>query len=73
MSHSRGCADLIDGAHEGQGIMTAVIRALIEQWLIPRMNGHYIKGFAMLGNRGSVRVFEKNGFVHVRDVPDIVH
>ena len=43
--------------------MTAAMRTLIHEWTIPRMNAHNIRVEALIGNTGSVRVFEKNGFV----------
>jgi len=52
--------------------MTAVVRTIIEQWAIPRMNAHKIKVSALTGNRGSVRVFEKCGFVYTGDIPNVV-
>lgn len=43
--------------------MSAAVRTLIEGWMIPRMDARIIHVGAFTGNRGSVRVFEKNGFV----------
>jgi RimJ/RimL family protein N-acetyltransferase len=43
--------------------MTAVVKTLIEQWLIPSMGATNITVSSFEGNHGSVRVFEKNGFV----------
>ena len=42
--------------------MTAVIGALINQWMVPHLNARKIRTEAFEGNIGSVRVFEKNGF-----------
>ncbi|KAF4211662.1 hypothetical protein CNMCM5878_002312 [Aspergillus fumigatiaffinis] len=42
--------------------MTAVIKAVIEEWAVPRMNARVIKASAYADNRASMRVFEKNGF-----------
>ncbi|KAH7106214.1 hypothetical protein BKA62DRAFT_668248 [Auriculariales sp. MPI-PUGE-AT-0066] len=64
--------DWVDPAYHGQGIMTAVLRAIMENWVVPRMNAHYITALAHSENRGSVRVFEKNGFKCVREVPNCV-
>ncbi|EJD37536.1 acyl-CoA N-acyltransferase [Auricularia subglabra TFB-10046 SS5] len=64
--------DWIDPEYQGQGIMTAVVRAMIEQWAVPRMNARHIIAAIYLGNRASVRVFEKNGFESLPDVHDIV-
>ncbi|GAD99898.1 acetyltransferase, GNAT family family [Paecilomyces variotii No. 5] len=54
--------DYLAPSHHGRGIMTAVVRALINEWAIPHMNAHIIKVSTYVGNTGSVRVFEKNGF-----------
>ncbi|KAH1411840.1 hypothetical protein KXW91_000977 [Aspergillus fumigatus] len=48
--------------YHGKGIMTAVIKAVIEEWAVPRMNARVIKASAYADNRASMRVFEKNGF-----------
>lgn len=42
--------------------MSAAVRAVINQWMIPHMNAHRIRVAVFEGNTGSVRVFEKNGF-----------
>ena len=42
--------------------MSAVVGAVINQWMVPHMNAHRIRTEATEGNIGSVRVFEKNGF-----------
>lgn len=64
--------DWVAPEYHGQGIMTAVVKNIIEQWAIPRMNARHIIASAHLGNRGSVRVFQKNGFKSLPDVLDIV-
>ena len=43
--------------------MTAAMRTIIHEWMVPRMNARIIRAEAFIGNVGSVRVFEKNGFV----------
>lgn len=43
--------------------MTAAIRTIINDWMIPRMGVRCIIVDPYLRNQGSVRVFEKNGFV----------
>ena len=43
--------------------MTLAIGTLIEQWMKPRMRATRICANVWKGNQGSVRVFEKNGFV----------
>ena len=53
--------------------MTLALQTLIDQWMIPRMNARIIRAEAFLGNKGSVRVFEKCGFVEREQVEhDIV-
>ncbi|KAJ9250609.1 hypothetical protein DTO207G8_5986 [Paecilomyces variotii] len=54
--------DYLASSHHGRGIMTAVVRALINEWAVPHMNARIIKVSTYVGNTGSVRVFEKNGF-----------
>ena len=43
--------------------MTAAIGTIIKDWMIPRMGVRHIIVDPYVGNQGSVRVFEKNGFV----------
>lgn len=43
--------------------MTLALGTLIEQWMKPRMGATKICASVFKGNQGSVRVFEKNGFV----------
>lgn len=43
--------------------MGTALGTLIKSWFIPRMNGHTMETYAFTGNRGSLRVFEKNGYV----------
>ncbi|GFF22558.1 putative ribosomal-protein-alanine acetyltransferase [Aspergillus udagawae] len=57
-----GFGDFLSPAHHGKGIMTAVIKAVVEEWAVPRMNARVIKASAYADNRASMRVFEKNGF-----------
>lgn len=52
--------------------MTVVLRTLIDEWCIPRMNARHIFASAFMGNRASVRVFEKNGFKSLPDAPDVL-
>lgn len=52
--------------------MTAVMRALVYDWARPRMNAHDFFVSAFVGNRGSVRVFEKIGFTPLPDVQNVV-
>ncbi|KAH7103338.1 acyl-CoA N-acyltransferase [Auriculariales sp. MPI-PUGE-AT-0066] len=62
--------DWLDPEYHGQGIMTAAVRCVLEQWAVPRMNAHHVVVTMYLGNKASVRVFEKNGFRLIDDVPD---
>ena len=43
--------------------MSAALSTIITKWMIPRMGAKLIRVEAFKGNVGSVRVFEKNGFV----------
>ncbi|KIJ38427.1 hypothetical protein M422DRAFT_104847, partial [Sphaerobolus stellatus SS14] len=55
--------DYLAPSHHGKGIMSLTIKTLLDQWIIPRMGAKKINATAFNGNIGSVRVFEKNGFV----------
>ncbi|TDL25993.1 acyl-CoA N-acyltransferase [Rickenella mellea] len=55
--------DYLSPSHHGKGIMTAAIKAILYQWAVPRMNAKKAIGTVFKGNIGSIRVFEKNGFV----------
>jgi RimJ/RimL family protein N-acetyltransferase len=48
--------------------MSAVVGAVINQWMVPHLNAHKIRTEAIQGNIGSVRVFEKNGFKIIETV-----
>ncbi|KAF9817994.1 hypothetical protein IEO21_03069 [Rhodonia placenta] len=50
-------------SHHGRGIMTMALRTLLSAWAILRMGVRRIRAEVFMGNIGSVRVFEKNGFV----------
>jgi RimJ/RimL family protein N-acetyltransferase len=56
----------------GRGIMTAVLATLVEKWLIPYMNVHHMSGGYLDHNIASGRVFEKNGWVFDRFLPDYI-
>lgn len=43
--------------------MTAAISTIINDWIIPRMDARCIVVDPYIGNQGSVRVFEENGFL----------
>jgi len=55
--------DYLASSHHGRGVMSAAVATIITQWMIPRMGACLIRVEAFKGNIGSVRVFEKNGFV----------
>ena len=44
----------------------------MKAWVIPRMNAHVMEGLVFIGNVGSIRVFEKNGFEKLVAVEDCV-
>jgi len=64
--------DYLKPSHHGKGIMTAVVGILLNAWGIPRMNIRCVQAIVLEGNTGSVRVFEKNGFVLRKTVQDCV-
>ncbi|KAI0756869.1 acyl-CoA N-acyltransferase [Daedaleopsis nitida] len=61
--------DYIAASHQGKGIMSAVVRTLLEKWAIPRMGVRQVRVETFEENLGSRRVFEKNGFVFEKTVP----
>lgn len=70
------CSDLRDlspdclaSSHHGKGIMTAAVRTLMQEWVVPCMGAKAMRVEACEGNVGSVKVFEKNGFEVVDTVP----
>lgn len=42
--------------------MTDAVNTVLHEWCIPRMNVKHMWVSAFMGNVGSVRVLEKNGF-----------
>jgi len=52
--------------------MTAVVGTLLKAWGVPRMNVRCVRSLVLEGNTGSLRVFEKNGFVPRETVVDCV-
>ena len=52
--------------------MTDALDTLLWDWAVPRMGVHRICTTAFEGNQGSVRVFEKNGFVMKTTLDDFV-
>ncbi|EIM83439.1 uncharacterized protein STEHIDRAFT_22851, partial [Stereum hirsutum FP-91666 SS1] len=55
-------ADFLSPTHHGQGIMTAVMDTLMNEWCVPRMGMRHVRTAIFVGNEGSRRVMEKNGF-----------
>ncbi|KAA8642005.1 hypothetical protein EYZ11_003958 [Aspergillus tanneri] len=62
--------DWLAASHHGRGIMTAVMKTVLYDWAIPRMNARHFKVTAFAGNHGSVRVFEKLGFQPYKTLVD---
>ncbi|KAJ6548134.1 acyl-CoA N-acyltransferase [Mycena vulgaris] len=58
-------SDFLASSHHRRGIMTAVLRTVLDKWAIPRMRVRHMHISVFTGNSGSIRVFEKNGFVLV--------
>ncbi|KAJ6498445.1 acyl-CoA N-acyltransferase [Mycena vitilis] len=58
-------SDFLASSHHRRGIMTVALATLLEKWAIPRMRVHHIHISVFMSNSGSIRVFEKNGFVRV--------
>ncbi|KAG5716468.1 hypothetical protein E4T56_gene15102 [Termitomyces sp. T112] len=52
--------------YHGRGIMTDALQTLLWDWAVPRMGVRHIIASAFEGNTGSLRVFQKNGFVSSR-------
>lgn len=49
--------------HHRQGIMSAVLKALITEWCVPMMDMRTLKSSAFVGNAGSIGTVQKCGFV----------
>ncbi|THH10212.1 hypothetical protein EW146_g8443 [Bondarzewia mesenterica] len=64
--------DYLKPSHHGQGIMSAVIATLMREWMVPRMGVRQVRPSIHDGNRGSMRVFEKNGFVLYKTMKDVI-
>jgi len=62
--------DYLAPSHHGRGIMTAAIKVMKDEWMIPKMGARKIVVDVMKGNVGSVRVFEKNGFKLTETIDD---
>ena len=50
--------------------MTAAVRTVMHEWMIPRMGAQRVSVNTMKGNAASMRVFEKNGFKLVDTTTD---
>ncbi|KAJ7606781.1 acyl-CoA N-acyltransferase [Mycena polygramma] len=59
-------------SHHGQGIMSDAVQTLLLQWGIPRMGVQRMVVSTLEGNKGSVRVFEKNGFKFRKTIDDAI-
>ncbi|KZT44632.1 hypothetical protein SISSUDRAFT_37929 [Sistotremastrum suecicum HHB10207 ss-3] len=60
--------DYLAPSHHGKGIMTAVIGTILKEWAIPRMNARHARTTTFEHNIGSLKTFQKNGFVLVETV-----
>ncbi|CAE6450762.1 unnamed protein product [Rhizoctonia solani] len=54
--------DYLCPSHHGRGIMTAVVKAVIDLWAIPHMNAYRFWAATFPEDVGSQKVFLKNGF-----------
>ncbi|KAJ1301431.1 hypothetical protein OPQ81_008689 [Rhizoctonia solani] len=54
--------DYLRPTHHGRGIMTAVVKAIIDLWAIPHMNAYKFYAAAFPENVASQKTFLKNGF-----------
>ncbi|KAJ7203952.1 GNAT domain-containing protein [Mycena haematopus] len=59
-------------SHHGRGVMTVALATVLEKWAVPRMRIHHLHVSVFTGNNGSVRVFEKNGFVLVETLQNCI-
>ncbi|KZV65569.1 hypothetical protein PENSPDRAFT_756366 [Peniophora sp. CONT] len=59
-------------SHHGQGIMSAVAKAIITQWVIPRMNARHFLPGTFQDNAASAKVFIKLGFKHYGFFPNVM-
>ncbi|KAJ6453120.1 hypothetical protein C8R45DRAFT_847360, partial [Mycena sanguinolenta] len=65
-------SDFLASSHHRRGIMTAALATVLKEWAIPRMRVHRLHVSVFTGNNGSVRVFEKNGFVLVKTLENCI-
>lgn len=52
--------------------MTVVMSTLMREWCVPRMGMRHVRTAIFVGNEGSRRVMEKNGFVLWKTVADCI-
>lgn len=50
--------------------MTSAMHTLVYEWGVPHMNVQDLRSSAYLDNKGSLKVFEKNGFEEVCRLKD---
>ncbi|KAJ7242581.1 acyl-CoA N-acyltransferase [Mycena haematopus] len=62
--------DYLAPSHHGQGIMSDAFNTLLHQWGVPRMGVRRMVVTTLEGNKGSVRVFEKQGFKFRKTIED---
>ncbi|KAJ7053950.1 acyl-CoA N-acyltransferase [Mycena amicta] len=62
--------DYIAPSHHRRGIMSDALQTLMDQWAIPRMGVRRMVVTTLKGNQGSVRVFEKCGFVFRKTIEE---
>ncbi|KAJ7492083.1 hypothetical protein FB451DRAFT_1216925 [Mycena latifolia] len=64
--------DYLAPSHHRQGIMSDGFKTLLREWGIPRMGVRRMVVTALAGNKGSVGVFEKNGFKLRKTIDDAI-
>ncbi|KAJ5795726.1 uncharacterized protein N7518_004266 [Penicillium psychrosexuale] len=65
-----GIGYYLSPTQHSRGIMSVAVRTVIQDWAIPRMNLHLLRGSFFVGNIGSMKVFEKNNFEEVGTFKD---
>ncbi|KAJ7184663.1 acyl-CoA N-acyltransferase [Mycena filopes] len=65
-------SDFLASSHHRRGIMTVVLTTVIREWAVPRMGMRRMHVSVFTGNNGSLRVFEKNGFVLVDTLEECI-
>ncbi|KAF8204465.1 acyl-CoA N-acyltransferase, partial [Mycena galopus ATCC 62051] len=68
-----GESDYLAPSHHRQGIMSDALNTLLHQWGIPRMGVRGMVATALEGNKGSVGVFEKQGFKLRKTIEDAMN